>query len=455
MLVIITREKLEEETLEVIEKLQSEKFDELNEVFRKKRPYDMSAVFQSLPEKHGISLLHNLDETTIASMMQKINTMQKLELLGKIGPEKANKVLALLDTNILTRLLKKYPQVQLKKFLEEMEESNASYVKTMIDYPDDTAGSLMSNRYISIEDNVTVQDAIDRIRSLALYSEGNNHLYLVDKEGILTGSVPYKDLLLSDPHEMLRNIMLEQVISVSVSTKRADIVRLLQRYDFIALPVVSEEGVLVGIITFDHMVDALIQETSDDYGKFSTASKEIDFETKPFTAAVRRLPWLVILLFIGLISGSIISKFEGTLEKVVALAFFMPLIAGMTGNTGTQSLAVVVRGLAENEIDAKTVFKLILREFRVSLIIGVTCGFLISIIAFIWQGNIFLGIVVGGSLLLTLILGTMAGTVIPLVLYKCKLDPAVASGPLITTVNDIFSLITYFTIASLLLSKLT
>ncbi|MBS4220927.1 magnesium transporter [Bacillus sp. FJAT-49711] len=452
---MITREKLEEETLEVIEKLQSEKFDELNEVFRKKRPYDMSAVFQSLPEKHGISLLHNLDETTIASMMQKINTMQKLELLGKIGPEKANKVLALLDTNILTRLLKKYPQVQLKKFLEEMEESNASYVKTMIDYPDDTAGSLMSNRYISIEDNVTVQDAIDRIRSLALYSEGNNHLYLVDKEGILTGSVPYKDLLLSDPHEMLRNIMLEQVISVSVSTKRADIVRLLQRYDFIALPVVSEEGVLVGIITFDHMVDALIQETSDDYGKFSTASKEIDFETKPFTAAVRRLPWLVILLFIGLISGSIISKFEGTLEKVVALAFFMPLIAGMTGNTGTQSLAVVVRGLAENEIDAKTVFKLILREFRVSLIIGVTCGFLISIIAFIWQGNIFLGIVVGGSLLLTLILGTMAGTVIPLVLYKCKLDPAVASGPLITTVNDIFSLITYFTIASLLLSKLT
>src|SRR5690606_9007184 len=215
------------------------------------------------------------------------------------------------------------------------------------------------------------------------------------------------------------------------------------------------DGVLVGIIAFDHMVDALIQEASDDYGKFSTASKEIDFNTKPFIAAIRRLPWLVILLFIGLISGSIISKFEGTLEKVVALAFFMPLIAGMTGNMGTQSLAVVVRGLAENEIDAKTILKLIFREVRVSLIIGVSCGLLISIIAFIWQGNIYLVIVVGGSLLLTLILGTMAGTVIPLILYKSKLDPAVASGPLITTVNDIFSLITYFSIASLLLSKLT
>ncbi|MBW8350831.1 magnesium transporter [Bacillus sp. IITD106] len=452
---MITKEKLEEETLQVIEKLQNEKFAELNEMFKKKRPYDMSVIFQSLPEKYGISLLHNLDETTIASMMQKINTMQKLEVLGKIGPEKANKVLALLDTNILTRLLKKYPQVQLKRFLEEMDETHASYVKSMIDYPDDTAGSLMSNRYISIEENATVQDAIDKIRSLALYGEGNHHVYLIDKKGILTGTVPYKELLLADPNEMLKNIMLKQVICVTATTKRDHIVRLFKRYDFTSLPVTNEDGVLVGIIAFDHMVDALIQEASDDYGKFSTASKEIDFNTKPFIAAIRRLPWLVILLFIGLISGSIISKFEGTLEKVVALAFFMPLIAGMTGNTGTQSLAVVVRGLAENEIDAKTILKLIFREFRVSLIIGVSCGLLISIIAFIWQGNIYLGIVVGGSLLLTLILGTMAGTVIPLILYKSKLDPAVASGPLITTVNDIFSLITYFSIASLLLSKLT
>ncbi|MBS4201628.1 magnesium transporter [Bacillus sp. FJAT-49732] len=449
---MITKEKLEGETLKVIEKLHKEKFDELNEMFREKRPYDMSVIFQSLPEKHGISLLHNLDEMTIASMMQKINTMQKLEMLGKIGPEKANKVLALLDSNILTRLLKKYPQVQLTKFLEEMDETNASYVKTMIDYPEDTAGSLMTNRYISIEDHSTVLDAINKTRSLALYLKGNNHLYLIDKKGVLTGTVSYKDLLLSDPHEMLKNIMLEQVICVTVSTKRENIVRLLRRYDFTALPVTNEEGVLVGMITFDCMVEALLQETSDDYGKFSTASKEIDFKTKPIIAAVRRLPWLVILLFIGLISGSIISKFEGTLEKVVALAFFMPLIAGMTGNTGTQSLAVVVRGLAENEIDVKAVFKLILREFWVSLIIGSTCGLLISIIAFIWQGNMYLGIVVGGSLFLTLILGTMAGTIIPIILYKCKLDPAVASGPLITTVNDIFSLITYFSIASLLLS---
>ena len=141
------------------------------------------------------------------------------------------------------------------------------------------------------------------------------------------------------------------------------------------------------------------------------------------------------------------------MDKVVALAFFMPLIAGMTGNTGTQSLAIVVRGLAENEADAKTIIKLVMRELWVGILIGITCGFLVSIITLVWQGNMYLGIVIGSSLLMTLILGTLAGTIIPLILYKCKLDPAVASGPLITTVNDIFSLIVYFSIATWFLSK--
>ncbi|MBS4177287.1 magnesium transporter [Lederbergia citrea] len=451
---MITKKIDEEETLLVIEKLKSEQYEEMNEIFEKKRPFDMAAIFQSLPERHRAALLHHLEESTLASMMQKLNQTHQLELLSKVGPEKANKILALLDTSVLNTLLRKYPKADLEVFLAEMEENDASYIKKMIEYPVDSAGSLMTNRYISISAFLSVAEAIEKIKTLALYSESINHLYIVDDLGKLIGLVSYRDLILADRSEILNNIMLKQVIGVTVSTKRAEILRLLKHYDFSALPVTNDDGVLVGMITFDDMVEIIIHETSDDYTKLSATSKEIDFDTKPFTAAIRRLPWLIILLFIGLVSGSIISNFEATLEKVVALAFFMPLIAGMTGNTGTQSLAVVVRGLAEKDIDSKTVFKLLLREFWVSLMIGVTCGFLISIIAFIWQGNVYLGVVVGGSLLLTLILGTMAGTVIPLILYKFKLDPAVASGPLITTVNDIFSLITYFTIASWFLNKL-
>jgi magnesium transporter len=248
--------------------------------------------------------------------------------------------------------------------------------------------------------------------------------------------------------------MYARVISVGVYTDQEEVARLIQRYDFLAIPVVDESDVLIGIVTFDDIIDVVIQEANEDIEKLSASGKSIDFDTKAGVAAFRRLPWLVLLLFIGLISGSIISSFEDTLHQVVALTYFMPMISGMTGNTGTQSLAVVVRGLASRDIDMKTVLALIIREFGVGLIIGAVCGVLIFFIAFFWQGSAVLGFVVGASLLLTLIIGTLAGTMIPLVLYKMNIDPAVASGPLITTINDIFSLITYFTIASWFLAHL-
>ncbi|MEK3887134.1 magnesium transporter [Bacillus sp. FSL K6-3431] len=446
--------KREKDTLIILEKIKSEEYEGINNFFRNKRPYDMAMIFQSLPERHRASILFNIEDSTLASIIQKLNITHQLELISKIGPTRANKVLSLLDSSFLTALLRKFPKVQLENFLNDTNEQYANYIKQMMTYPSDSAGSLMTNNYISIIGTCTVSEAIEKLKSLALYSESINHMYIVDPLGELIGMVAYRDLLLSDRQEILANIMFEQVIYVSVDTKRTEIARLLNRYDFTALPVINGNQKLVGIITFDDMLDIILHETSDDYTKLSATSKEIDFDTKPFIAAYRRLPWLIILLFIGLVSGSIIAKFESILDQVVALAFFMPLIAGMTGNTGTQSLAVVIRGLAEKEIDTNTVFKLVFRELKVSLIIGVTCGFLISVIAFIWQGNFYLGLVVGTSLLITLILGTIAGTVIPLILYKFNLDPAVASGPLITTVNDIFSLITYFTIASWFIRKL-
>lgn len=449
----MTNRKLEEVTLHIIDKVKNEKFDEINELFSDKHPYDMAFIFQNIPERHRASMLHHLEEPTLASLLLKLNPPHQLEVLSKIGPEKSNKVLALLDIKVLSRLLRKFPVTDLHGFLEGMDPNKADYIKKTMDFPSDTAGSIMTNRFISIQEDVTVDMAMETIKELAVYAESFNHLYLVDHQGKLTGSVPFRDLILAENDEKLSNIKLEKIVSVTIYTKQTEIMRMLQRYDFTALPVTDQDGTLLGMITFDDMIEIIIHETSEDFGKFSTANKEIDFNTKPHVAALQRLPWLVSLLFIGLISGSIIARFEGTLEKVVALTFFMPLIAGMTGNTGTQSLAVVVRGLAENEINFKTSIKLIFRELWVGVFIGLSSGFLIAIIALIWQGNFYLGIVVGASLLMTLILGTLAGTIVPLILYKCNLDPAVASGPLITTVNDIFSLITYFTIATFFLSK--
>jgi magnesium transporter len=249
--------------------------------------------------------------------------------------------------------------------------------------------------------------------------------------------------------------MYERVIYALDNTDQEEVATIIERYDFLAIPVVNEEHMLMGIITVDDIIDVVIKEANEDIEKLSATGKSIDFETKSFVAAYRRLPWLILLLLIGIVSGGIISNYEETLDKVVALAFFMPMISGMTGNTGTQSLAVVVRGLASNDIDKNVVTRLIMRELSVGMIIGLVCGLLISIIALVWRGNFVLGVVVGGSLFLTLIIGTLSGTIIPLILYRLKVDPAIASGPLITTLNDIFSLTIYFGLATMFLNYLT
>lgn len=440
--------------LEVVEYINNEKFLEVNDLLKEKHPYNLSVIFQSLPEKYRAPFLDHLDVSMIASMMKKLNTMQQMEALGKVGPDKANKVLALLDGEILDNLLKVYPDAHLKRYVSGLKAGQAAFIQQKLRFPAGTAGRIMSNQYIALQESLYVEEAIHQVRELALYSESLHYIYLLNKDQQLTGIIAYRDLIIASQDEKLENLMNRQMICISALTKRAELARYLQRYELSALPVLDEEGRLIGIIKFEDIINVLIHEAREDYGKFSTASKEIDFQTKPLTATLRRLPWLVALLFIGLVSGSIISKFEGTLEQVVALAFFMPLIAGMTGNTGTQSLAVVVRGLADQEVGLKRAAKLLLREAWVGVMIGIICGLSIALIAFIWQGNLYLGIVVGGSLLLTLIIGTLAGTLIPLVLYKFGIDPAVASGPLITTINDIFSLFIYFSIASFFLDKL-
>jgi magnesium transporter len=288
----------------------------------------------------------------------------------------------------------------------------------------------------------------------AEYSETINYLYVIDHDKKLVGVVSYRDLILADEKEKIHDIMYSRVISVSADSDQEEVARMIERYDFLAIPVVESNNQLVGIVTVDDIIDVVIREANEDIEKLSASGKAIDFETKAFVAAYRRLPWLILLLFIGIVSGTIISGFEETLSKAVALAFFMPMIAGMTGNTGTQSLAVVVRGLVSRDIDKGVVFRLIFRELKVGLIIGFTCGTLISIIALVWQGNAVLGVVVGSSLVMTLIIGTLAGTIIPIILYKLNIDPAVASGPLITTLNDILSLLIYFGIATMFISKL-
>ena len=435
-------------TLKIIKALKENKQKDLDAILEELHPYDIAQIYKGLPEKHRIRFLIHLKINVLADFIQELNREEQFDVLNRLGIDRKNKVLDEMDNDDLASLLDELSPKKMEALLSGMKEEESQIVQDIINYPPETAGRLMTNRFVWIRDYYTVKDAVGKLKSFAEFAETINYLYVVDQHRKLVGVVSYRDLLLADAEVRIHSIMYERVIAVPDSADQEEVARLIGRYDFLAIPVVNEENVLVGIVTIDDIIDVVIQEANEDIEKLSASGKSIDFDTKAFVASYRRLPWLILLLFIGLISGSIISNYEQTLQKVVALTYFMPMISGMTGNTGTQSLAVVVRGLATDDLDKKAIFRVIMREFKVGLIIGLTCGILISIIAYVWQGNAILGLVVGASLFLTLIIGTLAGTIIPVCLYKVKIDPAVASGPLITTLNDIFSLIIYFGIAT-------
>ncbi len=418
------------------------------------QPYDIARFFMDMPEKYRTRFILLLQAEQLALLIQELDKDEQLEVLNKLGLEKASRVMGLMNKDDLASLLGGLSKRETEIFLSVMKKEQSQIIKDILEHPPESAGRLMTDRYVWIPQHYTARQAVDKLKSFAEIAESINYLYVIDGNRKLVGVLSYRDLILAEPDEKISDIMNSRVISVPVDMDQEEVARIIERYDFLAVPVVKSDNELLGIVTVDDVLDVIIKEANEDIGKLSAAGKAIDFDTKAREAALQRLPWLVLLLFIGLISGSIISLFEETLQKVVSLAFFMPMIAGMTGNTGTQSLAVVVRGLVSRDIDKKTAIRLLYRELGVGLIIGTICGLLVSIIAYIWLENYVLGLVVGISLLLTLVIGTLAGTVIPLIVYRMNIDPAVASGPLITTLNDVFSLTVYFGVATLFITYL-
>lgn len=447
--------KKEELLLIIIKQLKEQKKEEFHHIIDELQPYDLAEVYAMLPDKHRHKFTLFLSASQIAVLIQELDIPMQVDLLHKIGVQRSSKVMDHMENDDLADLLNEFSVDKIEEFLSHMQKDESQTVKNLMNYDPETAGGMMTNRYVWIGNQFTVREAVDKIKNFAAFAENIYYLYVLDGDKKLVGVVSYRDLLLADINEKIDHIMYNRVISVPDHMDQEEVAQIIERYDFIAVPVVDAEKRLVGIVTVDDVIDVMIKEANEDIDRLSATGGGIDFQTSAWTSSARRLPWLLLLLFLGFISGSIIAGFESTLQKIVALTFFIPMIAGMTGNTGTQSLAIVVRGLASNDIDKATVIKLIAREVGVGLIIGTVCGLLVAAATYLWQPQLpELSLVIGVSLFFTLIIGTLAGTIIPLILYRMNIDPAIASGPLITTLNDIFSLTVYFGLATLFISTL-
>lgn len=418
------------------------------------QPYDKAQLYVDLPPEYKEAYVEFFTELEIAEILQELESSGQETLLETLGAERSSEIFNKMATDDAADLLSQLEEDHSEEILQSMDVTEAEKVKQLLLYPPDSAGGIMTNEYVWIRKTYTVHEAIEKLRTFAHIADSIYYLYVISQERQLVGVLSIRDLLMYPPETKVEEIMFQRVISVPVYMDQEEVARVIERYNFISVPVVDEEERLIGIITHDDILDVLIEEHEEDISLLSGSGAAITLQTTAFQSAIRRIPWLVGLLFIGILTASIMSMFTDTLDRVVALTFFMPMIAGMTGNTGTQSLAVVIRGLASKELDRSEILYLIRREFSVSIMIGVVCGLLIGAIAFFWMDNLYFGLVVGGSLLLTLIIGTLAGTLIPLLLHALKVDPAVASGPLITTINDIFSLFVYFGTATLFMNYL-
>lgn len=438
----------------LFELLENKEYEKFRQEFLELHSYDQATFFLSLEEEQRVTLYHFLSPEEMATVFENVEQPEDnyQDVMAEMTPEYAASMLANMYVDDAVDVLNELDKDQVASYLTIMDKEAATEIKELLHYEEYTAGSIMTTEFIAISSNQTVKSAMAILKREAPDAETIYYIYVVDEDERLVGVISLRDLIISDDDTMIAEVMSDRVVSVSVGEDQEEVARKMRDYNFLAMPVVDFQDHLLGIITVDDIVDVIDEEASDDYSKLAGVSDVDTLDYNPLTSAKKRLPWLIILLFLGMMTASLIGRFEATLDQVPVLAAFIPLIAGMAGNTGTQALAVAVRGIAKGEIAQQSILKILGRELGTGLITGSSSGVVATVMIYLWKGDFYVALLVGFSIFISLIIATLAGAVIPLLMHKVKIDPAVASGPFITTINDIISTLIYFGFATLFLS---
>ena len=454
-------EETKEQVLELqqqrlLDYLQNDQIDLFRDEFMDLHPYDQSVFFDKVDPEIRKQIFHFLSPEEVAEIFEANNFDDDdyQELLEEMEPSYAADMLSHMYADNAVDVLNELDKEQVVSYLSMMDAESAQEIKDLLHYDEYTAGSIMTTEYVAIPESSTVRSAMTILRREAPDAEMIYYLFVVNDDHFLTGVISLRDLIISDEDTLIKDIANERVVSVQVTEDQEEVARMMKDYDFLALPVVDHRGYLLGIITVDDIIDVLDEEASDDYSKLAAVSDMDTFDKNPLQAAKKRLPWLLILLFLGMFTANIIGMFEETLDQVALLAVFIPLIAGMAGNSGTQALAVAVRGIATGDIEEQSKLKLLFREAGTGLITGVISGIVVVLLVYFWKGDILIGLLVGAAISSSILVATIAGSFIPLLIHRMKIDPAVASGPFITTINDIISILIYLGLATTFISGL-
>lgn len=409
---------------------------------------DNAKLLESLDPKDCAFAFRLIPKDEASKVFSCMSSSMQAHLVDLFTQSELKEVIDSLYMDDTVDLLEDLPANLVKRILASVDPQKRNIINKLCKYPEDSAGSIMTIEYVSLRKEMTVQEALDHIKATGIHKETIYTCYVLENKKLL-GIVSAKSLITSNRDTKIEKLMNKNIISVQTHTDQEEVAKLFRKYDLIAMPVLDSENCFVGIVTFDDVMDVMIDETNEDISKMAAIepNEKGYFETTIWQHAKHRIMWLLILMFSATITGSIITRYENAFQAVPLLVSFIPMLMDTGGNCGSQSSTLIIRGLALGDIKFKDLFRVIFKEFRISLIVGAILAVANGLRIFIQYQNPQIAIVVALSLAVVVILSKFIGCVLPLFANKVGLDPAIMASPLITTIVDTCSILVYFNIA--------
>lgn len=442
-------EEIEKIKEEIIELLKDKRYSNLNKCMEQINSQDVPALFEELSSEDMVRLFRVLPKDEAAEVFSYMDPDLQEKLINYLTDKELKVVINDLFMDDTVDLIEEMPSNVVKRILKTVNKDDRKTINELLKYPSDSAGSIMTTEFIDLKVNMTVDKAFEKIKKIGLDKETIYTCYVLDIKREVIGLITVKDLLLSDRDVLIKDIMETNVITVNTLDDKEEVAKQFDKYDVMALPVVDKENRLVGIITVDDAIDVLQEENTEDFEIMAamTPTEDSYFKTSVFSHAKNRILWLLILMLSSALTGAIITHYENAFAAIPILVSFIPMIMGTGGNCGSQSSTLIIRGMAIDEISLKDFAKAIWKELRVSFLVGVVLALVNGIRIMIQYNDFMLSVVLGLTLICTVILAKLLGCILPMLAKKLKLDPAIMASPLITTIVDTCSILIYFAIA--------
>ena len=433
--------------------LKDKKFLKLKHYMEEINSADIPPLFDDLSEEQILILFRLLNKEVAAEVFTELDSELKEKLIGYFTDKELKAVIDELFMDETVDIIEEMPSNVVKRILKNVDKEDRRTINELLNYPEDSAGSIMTTEFIDLKENMTVEDAFKEVKKDCVNQETIYNMYVLSLTRKIIGVIDLKTLLLSDPKTKIKEIMDENVITINTLDDQEEVARKFDKYNKYALPVVDKEERLVGIVTIDDAMDVMQEENEEDFEKMAAVipSEETYLKTSVFTHAKNRIVWLLILMLSATFTGMVLTHYENAFAAMPLLVSFIPMIMGTGGNCGSQSSTLVIRGMALEEIKMKDFLRVLWKEIRVALLVGMALFIANSIKIYIQYKDPLLCVALGLTLFLTIIISKMIGSMLPMLVKKLKQDPAIVAAPFITTVVDLASVIIYFKIATMML----